>query len=220
MPHLLGYARVSTADQNPDLQLDALRAAGCYRLFVDTASGALDERPELAKVLDQLRPSDTLVVWKLDRLGRSLRHRSLRRFQPPKRYAVLLCFLQAALAETADAVVEAQDKLITSIHSKAKKRRDALLRASEEAKRRAVEVLEVMGDLVLDDSIPDVELRAEILLRIPNDEMTTLVDGCRQLRTGTTPRIWASPRTGTATPASTRRRCWIRLPSISLSSPR
>lgn len=74
MSHLLGYARVSTADQHPDLQLDALRAAGCYRIFVDTASGALDERPELAKVLDQLRPGDTLVVWKLDRLGRSLRH--------------------------------------------------------------------------------------------------------------------------------------------------
>lgn len=51
MPHLLGYARVSTADQNPDLQLDALRAAGCYRLFVDTASGALDERPQLARIL-------------------------------------------------------------------------------------------------------------------------------------------------------------------------
>jgi DNA invertase Pin-like site-specific DNA recombinase len=74
MPHLLGYARVSTADQNPDLQLDALNGVGCYRMFVDTASGALDERPELAKVLDQLRPGDTLVVWKLDRLGRSLRH--------------------------------------------------------------------------------------------------------------------------------------------------
>ena len=86
--------------------------------------------------------------------------------------------------ETADAVVEVQDKLITSVHSKAKKRRDALLRASEEAKRRAVEVLEVMGELVLDDAIPDVELRSEIFGRIPNEEMTTLVDGCRQLRTG------------------------------------
>jgi len=74
VPHLLGYARVSTADQNPDLQLDALKAAACYRVFVDTASGALDDRLELAKVLDQLRPGDTLVVWKLDRLGRSLRH--------------------------------------------------------------------------------------------------------------------------------------------------
>jgi DNA invertase Pin-like site-specific DNA recombinase len=74
MGHLLGYARVSTTDQNPDLQLDALHAAGCYRIFADTASGALDDRQELAKVLDQLRPADTLVVWKLDRLGRSLRH--------------------------------------------------------------------------------------------------------------------------------------------------
>jgi len=51
MPHLLGYAHVSTADQNPDLQHDTLKAAGCYRIFVDTASGALDERPALAKVL-------------------------------------------------------------------------------------------------------------------------------------------------------------------------
>ena len=74
MGHRLGYARVSTLDQHPDLQLDALAAAGCYRVFVDTASGALDARPELGKVLDQLRPGDTLVVWKLDRLGRSLRH--------------------------------------------------------------------------------------------------------------------------------------------------
>src|SRR2546428_11608752 len=65
---------VSTLDQNPDLQLDALRSAGCYRLFVDHASGAIDERVQLTGVLDQLRPGDTLVVWKLDRLGRSLRH--------------------------------------------------------------------------------------------------------------------------------------------------
>src|ERR1700736_1552969 len=74
MAHLLGYARVSTTDQNPDLQLDALRSASCFRIFVDPASGALDERQELTKALDQLRPGDTLVVWKLDRLGRSLRH--------------------------------------------------------------------------------------------------------------------------------------------------
>jgi len=74
MGDLLGYARVSTGDQSPDLQLDALTAAGCYRVFVERASGALDARPELARALDQLRPGDTLVVWKLDRLGRSLRH--------------------------------------------------------------------------------------------------------------------------------------------------
>jgi DNA invertase Pin-like site-specific DNA recombinase len=74
MGHLLGYARVSTGDQHPDLQVDALTAAGCYRVFVDRASGARTDRPQLAAVLDQLRPGDTLVVWKLDRLGRSLRH--------------------------------------------------------------------------------------------------------------------------------------------------
>ena len=59
---------MSTTDQ------DALSAAGCYRVFVDTVSGASAQRPELAKVLDQLRPGDTLVVWRLDRLGRSIRH--------------------------------------------------------------------------------------------------------------------------------------------------
>jgi DNA invertase Pin-like site-specific DNA recombinase len=74
MGHLLGYARVSPTDQNPDLQLDELKAAGCYRIFVDKASGSLNDRPELSRVLDQLRPGDSLVVWKLDRLGRSLRH--------------------------------------------------------------------------------------------------------------------------------------------------
>jgi DNA invertase Pin-like site-specific DNA recombinase len=74
MSHLLGYARVSTSDQHPELQVDALTAAGCYRVFTDRASGASTDRPELTTVLDQLRPGDTLVVWKLDRLGRSLRH--------------------------------------------------------------------------------------------------------------------------------------------------
>lgn len=74
MSELLGYARVSTRDQNPDLQLDALQGAGCSRIYTDKASGALDARPELDRLMDQLRKGDTLVVWKLDRLGRSMRH--------------------------------------------------------------------------------------------------------------------------------------------------
>ena len=74
MGHLLGYARVSTSDQQPQLQVDALERAGCYRVFTETASGARVDRPVLEQLLDQLRPGDTLVVWKLDRLGRSLRH--------------------------------------------------------------------------------------------------------------------------------------------------
>ena len=72
--HLLGYARVSTLEQDPALQHDALTAAGCYRIYTDRISGSLEKRPELDKVLDQLRPGDTLVVWRLDRLGRSIRH--------------------------------------------------------------------------------------------------------------------------------------------------
>ncbi len=74
MAALLGYASVSTGAQELALQHDSLNAAGCLRIFSDTASGALDERPELARLLDQLRDGDTLVVWRLDRLGRSLRH--------------------------------------------------------------------------------------------------------------------------------------------------
>ncbi len=70
----LGYARVSTIEQTEDLQLDALRAAGCQRVFVDKASGKLTDRPALSAMLDQLRSGDTVVVWRLDRLGRSLRH--------------------------------------------------------------------------------------------------------------------------------------------------
>lgn len=74
MGDLLGYARVSTQDQNASLQLDALKAAGCIKVFTDKASGSLDRRPQLDRLLDQLRPGDTVVVWRLDRLGRSLKH--------------------------------------------------------------------------------------------------------------------------------------------------
>lgn len=69
----IGYARVSTAEQNLDLQRDALEAAGCEKVITDKASGAASGRPGLEKLKEQLRAGDTLVVWRLDRLGRSLR---------------------------------------------------------------------------------------------------------------------------------------------------
>jgi DNA invertase Pin-like site-specific DNA recombinase len=69
-----GYARVSTLEQDPALQLDGLRAAAVDEVFVDQASGTRTDRPELEKMLRQLRQGDTLVVWRLDRLGRSLPH--------------------------------------------------------------------------------------------------------------------------------------------------
>jgi DNA invertase Pin-like site-specific DNA recombinase len=71
---LIGYARVSTFDQTLALQRDALQEVGCERIFTDTASGSRIDRPGLEEALDHLRPGDTLVVWRLDRLGRSLRH--------------------------------------------------------------------------------------------------------------------------------------------------
>lgn len=70
----IGYARVSTEDQTVDPQLDALNAAGCDRIFSERASGALRARPELDAALNYIRSGDTLVVTKLDRLGRSLPH--------------------------------------------------------------------------------------------------------------------------------------------------
>lgn len=69
----VGYARVSTLDQNLELQSDALEEAGCDRIFTDTKSGKDTERTGLKEALEFTRPGDTLVVWKLDRLGRSLK---------------------------------------------------------------------------------------------------------------------------------------------------
>jgi len=70
---LIGYARVSTQDQNPELQIDALKKSGCEKIFVEKASGAQRDRPELKAVLEYMRAGDTLVVWKLDRLARSIK---------------------------------------------------------------------------------------------------------------------------------------------------
>jgi DNA invertase Pin-like site-specific DNA recombinase len=71
---LIGYARVSTDDQNLDLQRDALQKAECEQIYTDRVSGTKATRPGLIETLSHLRPGDTLVVWRLDRLGRSLRH--------------------------------------------------------------------------------------------------------------------------------------------------
>jgi DNA invertase Pin-like site-specific DNA recombinase len=71
---LLGYARISTNDQNLDLQLDALRLHGCKKFYSDVVSGASSSRPGLDEMLKNAREDDVIVIWKLDRLGRSLKH--------------------------------------------------------------------------------------------------------------------------------------------------
>ena len=70
----IGYARVSTLEQNLDLQIDALKKSGCEKIVTDEISGSVSERPGLSKLKEILREGDTLVVWRLDRLGRSLKH--------------------------------------------------------------------------------------------------------------------------------------------------
>lgn len=70
----IGYARVSTGDQNLDMQMDALNKIECNKIFTDKMSGARSDRPGLDEAMNFMREGDTLIVWKLDRLGRSLQH--------------------------------------------------------------------------------------------------------------------------------------------------
>lgn len=102
---------------------------------------------------------------------------SLRRFDPEKRHAILVCTLEAALAEATDALVEMQDKLITRVHNRARKHRADLLHATAAAKARAISVLDEPG-------VPDAELRARIYKSHSREEIGLLVEGCRGLREG------------------------------------
>ena len=70
----IGYVRISTQEQSDDLQIDALKNAGCEKMFSDQISGSKADRPGLKEALEYIRPGDSLVVWRLDRLGRNLRH--------------------------------------------------------------------------------------------------------------------------------------------------
>lgn len=107
---------------------------------------------------------------------------SLRRFAPAKRYSIVLVFLQAALAETLDAIIEMQDKLITRVHNHARLRRETILQASEQARTRAVIMLEGIGSMVLDEAIPDDQLRMRIYSQWSNADLAALITECRQLR--------------------------------------
>lgn len=109
---------------------------------------------------------------------------SIKRFAALKRYSIVVAFLKAALAETTDAIVEMQDKLITRLHNKARERREALLRAAEKARSRAVDVLEQLGGFILDESIADADLRSTIFSHLPLDELEELVLDCHALRLG------------------------------------
>lgn len=74
MAEFIGYARVSTDEQSLDLQIDALKSVGCVRVFTDQCSGSIDDRSGLKELLNDVQPNQVVVVWKLDRLGRSLKH--------------------------------------------------------------------------------------------------------------------------------------------------
>jgi hypothetical protein len=130
-------------------------------------------------VLQQVHPATRalLASW-----GRHYDVWSLRRFAAAKRYSAVLCFLQAAVAETLDSLVEMQDKLITRIHNKARRRREEVLQDSDRTGERAVIVLEEIGSMVVDNGIPDDEIRVRIFAQHSCTNLAAVVAECRRLR--------------------------------------
>ena len=109
---------------------------------------------------------------------------SLRRFPAPKRYSIVIAFIATALSEATDAAIEMHDKLMTSYHNKARRRRDELLQRAEQARSDAIQAFEQLGSLILDQSIADQDLRSTILKMYPTERLTDMVSDCRALRFG------------------------------------
>lgn len=185
---LLAPATADSQAASTRSRLDAFRlpAAGASAAALITLTVRLNELSSLGfarwPALQAVHPATRrlLAGW-----GHAYDAWSLRRFAPAKRRAILLCTLEAAFAETADGLVEMQNKLITRVHNRAKKHRADLLHATDAAKARAVLVLEDLGSLVLDEpGVPDADLRPRIYARHPREDISLLVEGCRGLREG------------------------------------
>jgi hypothetical protein len=129
----------------------------------------------------------------------------LRRFASAKRIAIVLCFLHAARAEATDAIVEIQDKLITAVHSKARQRYEDLLRATEEARSRAVEILEELGTVVLDIPFPIANFARQFLRGFQVTTSASLSRGAALCGLVMKDHTWGWSTTGTGTLASIRR---------------
>ncbi len=130
----IGYARVSTQEQSTNMQLDTLKAAGCDRIFSEKASGAKTDRPELAKALEYARPGDVIVIWKLDRLARSMRQ-LIETMEMLKERGIAL----ESLTERID-TASAQGKLVFGIFASLAEFERSLIRESVNAGLQAARV--------------------------------------------------------------------------------
>ena len=171
---LIGYARVSTADQKLDLQNDALTKAGCERIFTDTAGGAGAERTGLEQALGFARKGDTVVVWKLDRLGRSLRH-LVETLAALRERGIGFRSLQESIDTTTSG-----GKLVFHVFAALAEFERDLIR---ERTRAGLEAARARGNRGGRRPKLDAKKRAQAII-LHRDESNTIDDICRTLRVG------------------------------------
>jgi DNA invertase Pin-like site-specific DNA recombinase len=171
---LIGYARVSTADQKLDLQNDALTKAGCERIFTDTAGGAGAERMGLEKALSFARKGDTLVVWRLDRLGRSLRHLVETLAALRERGIVF-----RSLRESIDTTTSGGKLVFHVFAALAEFERDLI----RERTRAGLDAARARGQRGGRRPMLDAKKRAQAII-LHRDKSNTIEDICRTLRVG------------------------------------